>query len=98
MEQYTIYVCPTTNHPYVCGCGAGAFNVECAEREIEVAPVAERDEAIRERDELRAANITPEDADRPLGQSVEYWQDRCLDYATALDRARAQLREQRSGR
>lgn len=48
--------------------------------------------AILERDEMRRANVTPEDADRPLGQSVEYWQDRCLDHATALDDARQQLR------
>lgn len=56
---------------------------------------AERDEAIRERDEMRKANITPDDADRPLGQSVEYWQDRCLDHATALDRARVEIAELR---
>jgi predicted nucleic acid-binding Zn-ribbon protein len=54
-------------------------------RELE----AERDAAICERDEMRAANITPEDAGRPLSQSVEYWQDRCLDHATALDAERA---------
>lgn len=48
----------------------------------------ERDIAILERDEMRKANITPEDAARPLGQSVEYWQDRCLDHATAFDNAR----------
>jgi hypothetical protein len=45
-----------------------------------------------ERDEMRRANVTPEDADRPLGQSVEYWQDRCLDLASALDDARVKLR------
>lgn len=58
---------------------------------------AERDAAILERDEMRKANVTPEDTDRPLGQSVEYWQDRALDYATAHDKARveiAQLRRQ----
>jgi hypothetical protein len=61
---------------------------------------AERDRAIRERDadraelaEMRGANITLEDADRPLGQSVEYWQDRTLDHATALDKARVDLAE-----
>jgi hypothetical protein len=48
--------------------------------------------AIVERDEMRRANVTPEDADRPLGQSVRYWQDRCLDHATALDDARQRLR------
>lgn len=53
----------------------------------------ERDIAILERDEMRRANITPEDADRPLGQSVEYWQDRCLDHATALDEARREIAE-----
>lgn len=52
-------------------------------------------EAILERDELRRANVTPDDADRPLGQSVEYWQDRALDHATALDRASLQLAAQR---
>jgi hypothetical protein len=53
---------------------------------------AEARAAIRERDEMRRANVTPEDADRPLGQSVEYWQDRALDYATALDKARQRIR------
>ena len=48
---------------------------------------AQRAEA--ERDEMRKANITPEDADRPLGQSVEYWQDRTLDHATAYDEMQA---------
>lgn len=51
----------------------------------------ERDVAILERDEMRRANVTPEDADRPLGQSVEYWQDRALDYATAYDNARIEI-------
>lgn len=53
----------------------------------------DRDQLMAERDEMRRANVTPEDADRPLGQSVEYWQDRCLDHATALDdmRVRAAL-------
>lgn len=53
--------------------------------------VRERDEAIAERDEMRRANVTPEDADRPYGQSVEYWQDRALDYATFYDRLRVEL-------
>lgn len=55
-------------------------------------PEIEGAAAILERDELRRANVTPADADRPLGQSVEYWQDRCLDHATALDRCRSELR------
>lgn len=47
-------------------------------------------EAIRERDEMRRANVTPEDADRPLGQSVEYWQEKALDYVTDADRKRVE--------
>lgn len=46
----------------------------------------------KERDEMRHANVTTEDEDRPLGQSVEYWQDRCLDHATALDESRIRVR------
>jgi predicted nucleic acid-binding Zn-ribbon protein len=51
----------------------------------------ERDEAILERDEMRRANITGDDEARPLGQSVEYWQDRALDHATHMDRAHVEL-------
>lgn len=56
----------------------------------------ERDAAILERDEMRKANVTPEDAGRPLGQSVEYWQDRALDYATAHDKARVEIAQLRA--
>lgn len=50
-------------------------------------------QAILERDEMRRANITQEDTTRPFGQSVAYWQDRCLDHATALDGARVRVRQ-----
>lgn len=59
--------------------------LEAAERE--------RDEAIKERDIMRGANVTPEDAERPLGQSVEFWQDRALDYATHSDRQFIRIKE-----
>lgn len=64
----------------------------------ESALIVERDEAIRERDVMRKANITPEDAARPLGQSVEYWQDRALDFATHGDRKYAEAMAARADR
>lgn len=41
--------------------------------------------AVRERDIMRKANVTHDDAQRPLGQSVEYWQDKALDWAGSSD-------------
>lgn len=66
---------------------ADALEARVAELERELR------EAVIERDEMRRANVTPEDAGRPLGQSVEYWQDRCLDHATHLDRSRVRVAE-----
>lgn len=64
-------------------------NAQRAVRDLE----RENERLTGERDEMRRANVTPEDRERPLGQSVEYWQDRCLDHATALDESRIRVRE-----
>lgn len=64
-------------------------NAQRAVRDLE----RENERLTGERDEMRRANVTPEDRERPLGQSVEYWQDRCLDHAAALDESRIRVRE-----
>lgn len=56
----------------------GRLYIERLERQLAEAR-AERDAAVRERDEMRKAAPNAD---------VAYWQDRCLDHATALDAMR----------
>ena len=69
-----------------------AYLAKLSEQGARFVEASEVERLTIERNEMRRANITPEDAARPLGQSVEYWQDRCLDHASALDETRVKLK------
>lgn len=70
---------------------AGCRVAEYVRADVHAEVARERDEAVVERDVMRKANVTPDDADRPYGQSVEYWQDKALDYASGWDKRTAEL-------